>query len=38
MEYGYGGFPRRPLQRLSEEARQKVKQGIAEAMKIEKSL
>ncbi|THV88182.1 aldolase [Aureobasidium pullulans] len=38
MEYGYGGFPRRPLQRLSEEGRQKVKQGIAEAMKIEKSL
>lgn len=38
MEYGYGGFPRRPLQRLSEEGRQTVKQGIAEAMKIEKSL
>ncbi|KAJ9629954.1 hypothetical protein H2203_002339 [Taxawa tesnikishii (nom. ined.)] len=38
MEYGYGGFPRRPLQRLSEEGRQHVKQGIAEAMKIEKSL
>jgi L-threo-3-deoxy-hexylosonate aldolase len=38
MEYGYGGFPRRPLQRLSEESRQKIKQGIAEAMKIEKSL
>ncbi|GAB7353120.1 hypothetical protein MBLNU459_g3659t1 [Dothideomycetes sp. NU459] len=38
MEYGYGGFPRRPLQRLSEERRQQVKQGIAEAMKIEKSL
>lgn len=38
MEYGYGGFPRKPLQRLSEEGRQKVKQGIAEAMKIEKSL
>lgn len=38
MEYGYGGFPRKPLQRLSEEGRQKVKEGIAEAMKIEKSL
>ena len=38
MEYGYGGFPRRPLQRLSAEAREKVREGIAEAMKIEKSL
>lgn len=38
MEYGYGGFPRRPLQRLSEEERQKVKEGIAEAMKLERSL
>lgn len=38
MEYGYGGYPRKPLQRLSEERRQQVKQGIAEAMKIEKSL
>lgn len=38
MEYGYGGFPRRPLSRLSEDQRQHVKQGIAEAMKIEKTL
>lgn len=38
MEYGYGGFPRKPLQRLAEERRQQIKQGIAEAMKIEKSL
>ncbi|KAK3641393.1 L-threo-3-deoxy-hexylosonate aldolase [Elasticomyces elasticus] len=38
MEYGYGGFPRRPLQRLSEEQRKQVKDGIAEAMKVEKSL
>lgn len=38
MEYGYGGFPRRPLQRLSEERRQQIKKGIAEAMKLEKSL
>jgi len=38
MEYGYGGFPRRPLQRLAEEKRQQIKEGIAEAMKLEKSL
>lgn len=38
MEFGYGGFPRRPLQRLSEEERRWVKEGIAEAMKIENSL
>jgi len=38
MEYGYGGFPRKPLQRLSEEGRKHVKQGIAEAMKVESSL
>ncbi|WPG98626.1 L-threo-3-deoxy-hexylosonate aldolase [Acrodontium crateriforme] len=38
MEYGYGGFPRRPLQRLTEEERQKVKAGIEEAMKVERSL
>lgn len=38
MEYGYGGFPRKPLQRLDEAGRQKVKAGIAEAMKIERSL
>jgi len=38
MEYGYGGFPRKPLQRLSEEGRKHVKQGIAEAMKVESTL
>lgn len=38
MEYGYGGFPRRPLKRLSEEARQNVKAGIAEAMAVERDL
>ena len=37
-EYGYGGFPRRPLQRLSEEEKQIIKEGIAEAMVIEKQL
>ena len=38
VEFGYGGYPRRPLQRLSEQERQKVKEGIAEAMKIEQGL
>ena len=38
MEFGYGGFPRKPLQRLSEEEREKIKDGISEAMKIEHSL
>ena len=38
MTAGYGGFPRRPLQRLSEEQRANVKERIAEAMKIEDSL
>jgi len=38
MEFGYGGYPRRPLLRLSEEDRKKTKEGIAEAMKLEHSL
>lgn len=38
MEYGYGGYPRRPLQRLGEEELKKIKAGIAEAMKVERSL
>ncbi|KAK5130619.1 L-threo-3-deoxy-hexylosonate aldolase [Meristemomyces frigidus] len=38
MEFGYGGFPRRPLQRLAEEQRKQIKDGIAEAMKVEHSL
>lgn len=38
MEFGYGGYPRRPLQRLSEAQRVEIKEGIAEAMKVEGSL
>ena len=38
MEFGYGGYPRRPLQRLTEEQRKQIKEGISEAMKIEHSL
>jgi L-threo-3-deoxy-hexylosonate aldolase len=38
LEFGYGGFPRRPLPRLSEEERQKLKDGIKEAMEVENSL
>jgi len=38
MEYGYGGYPRRPLQRMSEEDRKKIQAGIADAMKVERSL
>ncbi|KAK5110995.1 L-threo-3-deoxy-hexylosonate aldolase [Meristemomyces frigidus] len=38
LEYGYGGFPRRPLQRLTEEQTKQIKAGIAEAMKVEHSL
>lgn len=36
--YGYGGYPRKPLKRLSEERVEKVKEGIAEVMKLEMSL
>ena len=36
--YGYGGYPRKPLQRLSEASRKQVMEGIAEIIKIEKSL
>jgi len=36
--YGYGGYPRKPLKRLSEEQATKVKEGIAEVMKFEMSL
>lgn len=36
--YGYGGFPRRPLKRLSEEKVAFVKEGIREVMDVEKSL
>jgi L-threo-3-deoxy-hexylosonate aldolase len=38
MEFGYGGFPRRPLQRLGEEEREEIKEGISEAMKFEHGL
>lgn len=37
-EHGYGGFPRRPLQRLNQEQEQIIKKGIAEAMEVERSL
>jgi len=36
--YGYGGYPRRPLKRLDEVKTQGIKSGIAEVMKLEKSL
>jgi L-threo-3-deoxy-hexylosonate aldolase len=36
--YGYGGYPRRPLKRLSEEQVKFVKEGIREVMEVEKSL
>lgn len=36
--FGYGGFPRRPLKRLSKEKAESVRQSIAEVMKVEMSL
>ena len=36
--YGYGGYPRKPLQRLSEDKRKQVVEDIAEIMKIERGL
>ncbi|KAI9928990.1 hypothetical protein ASPWEDRAFT_128595 [Aspergillus wentii DTO 134E9] len=36
--YGYGGYPRRPLARLSEAQTQAVAAGIKEAMEVELSL
>jgi L-threo-3-deoxy-hexylosonate aldolase len=36
--YGYGGYPRRPLKRLDEVKTRGIKSGIAEVMKLEKSL
>ena len=38
LEFGYGGFPRRPLQRLGDGEKKNIKEGIAEAMKMEHSL
>jgi L-threo-3-deoxy-hexylosonate aldolase len=35
---GYGGFPRRPLQRVSEEERREIKERLGEAMRIEGTL
>lgn len=36
--YGYGGFPRRPLKRLSADQVEAVKEGVKEVMAIESSL
>jgi len=36
--FGYGGYPRRPLKRLDEINTTGIKEGIAEVMKVEKSL
>lgn len=36
--YGYGGYPRRPLKRLDEFKTNSIREGVAEVMKIEKSL
>ncbi|KAH7135857.1 hypothetical protein B0J11DRAFT_172714 [Dendryphion nanum] len=36
--YGYGGHPRRPLKRLSQEKVEAVAEGIREVMDVEKSL
>ncbi|KAF2139575.1 uncharacterized protein K452DRAFT_254056 [Aplosporella prunicola CBS 121167] len=36
--YGYGGYPRKPLKRLSAEQTEAIKQGIKEVMEVEKSL
>ena len=36
--FGYGGFPRKPLKRLSKEKTQAVADGIKEIMEIENSL
>ncbi|KAF2744823.1 aldolase [Sporormia fimetaria CBS 119925] len=36
--YGYGGYPRRPLKRLSQEKVEAVADGIREVMAVEKSL
>ncbi|KAF2476981.1 aldolase [Lindgomyces ingoldianus] len=36
--YGYGGYPRRPLKRLSQERVEAVAKGIKEVMDVEKNL
>ena len=38
LGFGYGGFPRRPLKRLSEGEVEALQRGIEEAMRVEKSL
>ena len=38
LGFGYGGFPRRPLKRMSEAEVEALKKGIAEVMKVENSL
>lgn len=36
--YGYGGYPRRPLKRLSKEKVKEIADGIKDVMEVEKSL
>ncbi|KAL1953069.1 hypothetical protein VTO42DRAFT_3631 [Malbranchea cinnamomea] len=36
--YGYGGYPRRPLSRLTEEQEKAIAEGIKEAMEVERKL
>ncbi|KAL1884976.1 hypothetical protein Plec18167_001633 [Paecilomyces lecythidis] len=36
--YGYGGYPRRPLRRLSDAGAKSIAEGIKDAMDVEKSL
>lgn len=36
--YGYGGYPRRPLKRLTESQVRHIREGIREVMEMEKSL
>ena len=38
LAYGYGGYPRRPLRRLSAEEVEKLGEGIKEVLKVEQSL
>jgi L-threo-3-deoxy-hexylosonate aldolase len=38
LVHGYGGYPRRPLRRLSDEEVKKLGEGIAEVMEVENSL
>lgn len=36
--YGYGGYPRRPLKRLSEAGIKGIEKGVAEVMEVERAL